>query len=166
MSVHCGYVRRGVSIVSVIIIGWAMALGSGCGSGPANAAAPAQPPASPAQPPASPAAPAVAKEQKGRWDPAITEKLVAVEPTVAAAKGCLSCHSGIEAINAKMQPFLLAFAGGKEGFECAVCHEGRPAGATKAAAHEGLLPNPSSMWVMNDGRAVRNVTAIRTPWRR
>ena len=53
-------------------------------------------------------------------------------------KGCLLCHAGIETINMRMQPFLLAFAqqqyGKREGYECAVCHEGNPSSDTRGVA--------------------------------
>lgn len=71
-------------------------------------------------------------------------------------KGCLSCHEGIEVINEKMQPFLLSFAqqqyGKGVGYECAICHEGNPSGSTKVEAHKGLISNPSSMWVLHQGK--------------
>jgi len=70
-------------------------------------------------------------------------------------QGCLLCHAGIETINMRMQPFLLAFAqqqyGKREGYECAVCHEGNPSSNTEDA-HKGLIPNPSSMWVLHQGK--------------
>ena len=70
-------------------------------------------------------------------------------------KGCLFCHDGIENINVRMQPFLLAFAqqqyGKREGYECAVCHEGNPSSDTEDG-HKGLIPNPSSMWVLHQGK--------------
>src|SRR4030066_1225680 len=72
----------------------------------------------------------------------------------ANEKGCLFCHDGIENINVRMQPFLLAFAqqqyGKREGYECAVCHEGNPSSDTEDG-HKGLIPNPSSMWVLHQG---------------
>jgi len=71
-------------------------------------------------------------------------------------KGCLSCHHGIEVINEKMQPFLLAFAqqqyGKGEGYECAICHEGNPSSTEKDDAHRSVIPNPSSMWVLHQGK--------------
>lgn len=73
-----------------------------------------------------------------------------------AEKGCLTCHKGIEVINAKMQPYLLAFAHRQyekgEGCECAVCHEGNPSSSEKEEAHKDLIPNPSSMWVLHEGK--------------
>lgn len=71
-------------------------------------------------------------------------------------KGCLSCHEGIDIINDKMQPFLLFFAeqryGKGEGYECAICHEGIPSSGEKEQSHKGLIPNPSSMWVLHEGK--------------
>jgi len=70
-------------------------------------------------------------------------------------KGCLICHDGIEIISDKMQPFLLSFAqrqyGKGAGYECTVCHEGNPSSDKKEEAHSGLVPNPSSMWVLHRG---------------
>lgn len=88
----------------------------------------------------------------GPWDDAISARYERVSRDAAEAKGCLSCHEGIEVINERMQPVLLAYAGNKAGYECAVCHDGRPAAATKREAHDGLLPNPSNMWAMAEGR--------------
>ncbi|RMD52038.1 MAG: hypothetical protein D6828_06335, partial [Nitrospirae bacterium] len=74
----------------------------------------------------------------------------------AQKKGCLLCHEGIGVINEKMQPFLLSFAqqlyGGAKGYECSVCHEGNPSGETKKEAHKGLINNPSSMWILHEGK--------------
>ncbi|KXK29068.1 MAG: hypothetical protein UZ01_02378 [Candidatus Brocadia sinica] len=71
-------------------------------------------------------------------------------------KGCLSCHEGIDVINDRMQPFLLGFAkikyGKGKGYECAICHEGQPSSNEKEKAHGGLIPNPSSMWVLHEGK--------------
>ncbi|MEE9218510.1 MAG: hypothetical protein V3U98_05530 [Acidobacteriota bacterium] len=92
-----------------------------------------------------------AEMEVGRWDPAISARWDRVDSARAAEKGCLGCHEGIEVINEKMQPFLLAQVQGKQGFECAVCHEGRPGASVKDLAHEGLIPNPSSMWIMAEG---------------
>ncbi len=68
--------------------------------------------------------------------------------------GCLACHRGIGIINNKMQPYLLGFAqqvyGKEEGYECIICHEGNP--TDYETAHEGLIPNPSSMWVLHQGK--------------
>lgn len=87
----------------------------------------------------------------GRWDSALSARWARVDPERAAQKGCLACHEGVEVINERMQPFLLAQVQGREGFECSVCHEGRAGEAAKEVAHEGLVPNPSSMWIMAAG---------------
>ena len=70
--------------------------------------------------------------------------------------GCMSCHEGIEVINDRMQPYLLLFAkqkyGKGRGYECAICHEGVPSSGNKEESHRGLIPNPSSMWVLHEGK--------------
>jgi len=75
---------------------------------------------------------------------------------ISEEKGCLSCHNGIETINDRMQPFLLSFAKQKykrgKGYECAICHEGNPSSSKKEEAHNNLIPNPSSMWVLHEGK--------------
>ena len=75
---------------------------------------------------------------------------------ISEEKGCLSCHNGIETINDRMQPFLLSFAKQKykrgKGYECAICHEGNPSSGKKEEAHNSLIPNPSSMWVLHEGK--------------
>ncbi|MES0336004.1 MAG: hypothetical protein SFH39_06545 [Candidatus Magnetobacterium sp. LHC-1] len=91
----------------------------------------------------------VAEASEGKSNPA--GKYETTDAVRAKEKGCLSCHEGIEVINEKMQEFLLKEAGGKNGYECAVCHEGVPDAVTKAEGHKGMYPNPSSMWVINDG---------------
>ena len=79
-----------------------------------------------------------------------------VSHALASEKGCLSCHEGIEIINDNMQPFLLGFAkkqyGKGAGYECAICHEGNPSSGSKEEAHSSLIPNPSSMWVLHEGK--------------
>ncbi|MBI2388596.1 MAG: hypothetical protein HYV09_03170 [Deltaproteobacteria bacterium] len=100
----------------------------------------------------SPAASASASAPVGRWDPAISARFEKVDPARASEKGCLSCHEGIETISEKMQPFLISFGGGKQGFECTVCHGGKADAPTKPAAHENMYPNPSSMWALNEGK--------------
>lgn len=91
-------------------------------------------------------------EKAGRWDAEISLKFDQVAPDQASAKGCLSCHQGIGVINERMQPFLLAAVSGREGFECAVCHEGKPDALTREEAHAGMWPNPASMWVVSEGQ--------------
>ncbi len=74
----------------------------------------------------------------------------------AQERGCLACHGGIELISETMQPVLLLAArqqyGKGEGYECAICHEGNPKAHTREGAHLGLIPNPSSMWVLHEGK--------------
>ncbi|MFQ5962752.1 MAG: hypothetical protein ACE5KZ_00530 [Candidatus Scalinduaceae bacterium] len=71
-------------------------------------------------------------------------------------KGCLLCHERIDVINEKMQPFLLFFAeqiyGRENGYECSICHEGNPLSSEKKQSHKGLIPNPSSMWALHEGK--------------
>ena len=93
----------------------------------------------------------VAKQEKGNYK-SKSGNFETTKENLALEKGCLSCHEGIEVISEKMQPFLLAMAQGKNGYECAVCHEGKPTAITKLEAHEGMYPNPSSMWVNNEGK--------------
>lgn len=62
-------------------------------------------------------------------------------------KGCLSCHEGIEDISPKMQPVIDSLGGGR-GRSCVVCHMGNPDAATKEEAHNGLIPNPSDLRVV------------------
>lgn len=90
---------------------------------------------------------------------AVPEK---VSADVAAAKGCLSCHEGIEEFTAgPMMEQIKAIAedysdpGG-----CVTCHGGTPAGLTKEEAHNGspadltdsggpdmFFPDPGSVWI-------------------
>lgn len=92
------------------------------------------------------------QSSKGRWDAAISARFDLVDSGTARVKGCLSCHEGIETISERMQPFLLAYAGNKIGYECVVCHEGQPSATTTPEAHAGLIPNPSNMWALAEGR--------------
>ncbi|WP_456481129.1 cytochrome C [Oceanithermus sp.] len=86
-----------------------------------------------------------------------------VSPEVAAQKGCLSCHEGIEDIvppDSGMMAQIKAFgamAGDPAG--CVVCHGGNPQGLTKEEAHSGapealsnrgpqtFYPDPGSIWI-------------------
>lgn len=86
-----------------------------------------------------------------RWDPEISKRFATVSAERAAEKGCLSCHEGIETISATMQPVLLAMGGGRDGFECTICHEGKADATSKVEAHQDMWPNPSSMWLMAEG---------------
>ena len=91
------------------------------------------------------------QKTEGRWDPDISAQYASVSSAVAREKGCRSCHAEIDVINERMQPHLLSAAGGKEGYECAVCHDGKPDGTTKEEAHDKMWPNPASMWVISEG---------------
>lgn len=84
------------------------------------------------------------------WDPKLSAKYQSVSTEAARKQGCLSCHEGIEAINEKMQPYLVAMGGG-DGRACVVCHEGNAGATTKAEAHRGIYPNPGNMWVVSLG---------------
>ncbi|MBI4408446.1 MAG: hypothetical protein HY561_01980 [Gemmatimonadetes bacterium] len=95
---------------------------------------------------------AASARDAGRWDSTLSARWARVDPERAAQKGCRSCHDGIETISERMQPVLLSYAGNKAGYECAVCHEGQPSATTKRQAHTGLIPNPSNMWAMAEGR--------------
>ncbi len=90
-------------------------------------------------------------EEQGRWDPNISAPFETVDAATAEQQGCRSCHTDISVINERMQPHLLAAAQGRAGYECAICHEGKPNATTKQEAHEGMWPNPASMWVMGEG---------------
>lgn len=57
-------------------------------------------------------------------------------------EGCLSCHAGIETINAKMA------AAWRADKRCEICHYGQPAAATKLEAHRGLIANPGDLRVI------------------
>jgi len=91
-------------------------------------------------------------------DSAITRSVSAknISNVEGEDKGCMSCHEGIEVINDRMQPYLLLFAeqkyGKGRGYECAICHEGVPSSDNKEESHTGLIPNPSSMWVLHEGK--------------
>jgi len=90
-----------------------------------------------------------------------------VTPAVAAEKGCLSCHQGIEDIRDKksaMMQLIIAkgnAAADKEG--CVVCHGGNPQGLTAEEAHTGspkflkdnkgpqtFYPDPGSIWIADN----------------
>jgi hypothetical protein len=69
---------------------------------------------------------------------AVPEK---VSPEVAKAKGCLSCHEGIEDIrdngSAMMMQIKAIGTGNGDPQGCVVCHGGNPLGLTKEEAHKG-----------------------------
>lgn len=84
-----------------------------------------------------------------RWDPALSARF-AVAPE--GAQGCTACHGGIaEIATGTMAMAIDAFAGGDVDRSCTVCHEGRPAAASKDEAHAGLIGNPGSLWVTSVG---------------
>lgn len=84
------------------------------------------------------------------------EKPAATKTRDKRPAGCLKCHDGIAVISKSMQPYLIAAARDEydegKGFECAICHEGDPFATEKEGAHKGLIYNPSSMWVMHQGK--------------
>ena len=90
-----------------------------------------------------------------RWDPELSKKFASVIASKAKGKGCLSCHDGIMEINEKMQKAIdaiaTAFGNPNQGYGCVICHEGKAEATTKEQAHEGLYPNPGSMWVISQG---------------
>lgn len=90
-------------------------------------------------------------ETLGLAAPTFQAGVSAASPKTPAADGCLRCHDGIEVINDKMQPALLAFAGGRSGGTCILCHEGSADAPTEADAHRGLIPNPGSLWAVGLG---------------
>ncbi len=86
-----------------------------------------------------------------------------VTPEAAKAKGCLSCHDGIEAIREEGSAMLaqlnaLSNAHGDPG-GCVICHGGNPQGLTAEEAHKGapkglagagpqaFYPDPGSIWI-------------------
>lgn len=86
------------------------------------------------------------------WDTAVSQLYENVSQKEASENGCLSCHNGIEDINDKMMPTLIAMGGGTNGRSCVVCHEGNPDATTRQEAHKGVFPNPGSMWVVSYGK--------------
>ncbi len=90
-----------------------------------------------------------------------------VSPATAKAKGCLSCHEGIEEIRDAKTPMMLQIQalgqanGDANG--CVVCHGGNPMGLTAKEAHSGapkglksgagpktFYPDPGSIWIANN----------------
>lgn len=66
-----------------------------------------------------------------------------VSPQLAQEKRCLSCHAGIENINA-----LMSQAWGAD-TKCEVCHRGKPTAHTKVEAHQGMIVHPGDFRVMD-----------------
>ncbi len=81
---------------------------------------------------------------------AATGKFESVTSEQAKAKGCLSCHEGIESIRQETSPMMLAIKGigGAHGDPngCVVCHGGNPQATTKTEAHKG---SPASLRANN-----------------
>ncbi len=89
--------------------------------------------------------------------------LTTVTPELAAEKGCLSCHAGIEEIREESSIMLQQIKAmgsiyGDPG-GCVVCHGGRPDALTSTEAHSGIpntmapngpkefYPDPGSIWI-------------------
>lgn len=74
-----------------------------------------------------------------------TKDLTRVSAQDAAAKGCSSCHEGIESIREEGSAMLLSIKafggiyGDPEG--CVVCHGGNPTATTAGEAHKGIPAN-------------------------
>lgn len=86
------------------------------------------------------------------WDSGLSSRFQTASTAAVAERACLACHEGIEDVNEKMQDFIFALGAGHDGRTCIVCHEGNPDATTKRGAHEGIIPNPGSMWVVSVGR--------------
>ena len=89
-----------------------------------------------------------------------------VSPEMAAEKGCISCHEGIEDIREETSAMLAQIKGmgvaqgDPEG--CVVCHGGNPQGLTAEEAHQGrpekamasgpktFYPDPGSVWIADN----------------
>ncbi len=85
-----------------------------------------------------------------------------VDAALAAEKGCLSCHEGIERFTdgAMIETIESMGAEFKDPAGCVVCHGGNPAGLTKEEAHQGtpteladaggphvFYPDPGALWI-------------------
>lgn len=86
------------------------------------------------------------------WDGNLSNRFDKATTEAVAEKACLACHEGIEDINPKMEDYLFAVGAGHKGRLCVVCHEGNSDATTKKEAHEGMFPNPGSMWVVSEGK--------------
>lgn len=89
---------------------------------------------------------------EANWDDTLSLKFEKIAARAVAEKACLACHEGIEEISPKMRDYLFAIGAGHEGRLCVVCHEGNPDAVTRKGAHEGMFPNPGSMWVASVGK--------------
>jgi hypothetical protein len=86
-----------------------------------------------------------------------------VDPAVAAEKGCLSCHEGIERFTDTEMMVQIEAIGAdyNDPGGCVVCHGGTPAGLTAEEAHNGapadladygpdmFFPDPGAVWIAN-----------------
>ena len=70
--------------------------------------------------------------------------------TLSPPGGCTDCHQ-VATINDKMQPALLAMAGGHADKACTLCHQGQARGSSIKEAHRGMIPDPGSLWVVGLG---------------
>jgi len=85
-----------------------------------------------------------------------------VSDALAAQKGCLSCHEGIEKFSDGPMMDAIAAIGAAHGDPggCVVCHGGTPDATTKEQAHQGapqaltqangpdmFFPDPGSVWI-------------------
>lgn len=105
-----------------------------------------------------------------------------VDPAVAAEKGCLSCHEGIEDFTAGVMMETIKAMGPDYGDPdgCVVCHGGTAQGLTKEEAHAGAHPelteaggphtfysDPGAVWIADkscgqchDGYAERLIKSL------
>lgn len=69
---------------------------------------------------------------------------------VAKEKKCLSCHEGIEKINAKMDIAWIEKKISKNGVDaCEICHYGNPTGHTKELAHKDMINNAGDFRIID-----------------
>ena len=105
-----------------------------------------------------------------------------VSPELAAEKGCLSCHDGIEKFTGGVMMETIEAMGPDLGDPagCVVCHGGTPSGLTAEEAHAGtpvdladaggphmFYPDPGSVWIADkscgqchDGYAERLIKSL------
>lgn len=94
-----------------------------------------------------------------------SDRFGSVSAELAAEKGCLSCHEGIEDIREQGSLMLLMINGmGQQHGDpggCVVCHGGNPGATTIEAAHKGIpttmtsgprsyYPDPGSLSIVNN----------------
>ncbi|MHB1045998.1 MAG: multiheme c-type cytochrome [Thermoanaerobaculia bacterium] len=79
---------------------------------------------------------------------AVAKRFEEVAPALAKEKKCLSCHEGVERVNAKMDAAWKAQKVDARGVDaCELCHLGNPEAYRKAEAHEGMVVNPADLRV-------------------